>query len=470
VSPKITFSGWFISALSNAYRRLGAARRSVLLAVSGGADSIALLLGTEQVAKELGLRLQVASLDHALRPESAMEVAGVRLLAEQRGLPFHARSLNLKPGSGMEARARAARYDALEEIRIAEHLDLIATGHTASDQAETLLMRLTRGASLKGAAGILWRRDAIVRPMLSFLRADTERFLREMGVGFVTDPMNSDRLLFRTRIRRDVLPALSAAAGAGSIQNLARFSHLAAEDSSVLDELAWLAYQRLQIGPDVLDASGVRCLEPPLRRRVLSRLVRQTGGGVDWECIDRAMEAVDEGAATPLPKGWSLRCESGAIRLVPRHPSRAVLAAVELRDEWTEEPASGIRLRLSKEPPVPPTLGIRVLQPALPLIARHRRRGDRVPSRGGRPGRKVQDVLVDSGVQAELRDIIPIVCDAGGKILWVVGVWPQQSSSEAGDDANTTCANDSWYLLAEPISESAQRFGLRYKLPSMVRG
>jgi hypothetical protein len=82
----------------------------------------------------------------------------------------------------------------------------------------------------------------------------------------------------------------------------------------------------------------------------------------------------------------------------------------------------------------------------------------------------VQDILVDSGVQAELRDIIPIVCDAGGKILWVVGVWPEQSSSEGGDGANITCANDSWYLLAEPTSESAQRFGLRYKLPSMVRG
>ncbi|HXN41204.1 MAG TPA: tRNA lysidine(34) synthetase TilS, partial [Myxococcaceae bacterium] len=145
MSPKITFSGWFISTLSHAYRRLGAAKHSVLLAVSGGADSVALLLGTEQVAKPLGLRLQVASLDHALRPESAMEVAAVRLLAEQRGLPFHARSLNLKAGSGTEARARAARYEALEEIRAAEHLDLIATGHTASDQAETLLMRLTRG-------------------------------------------------------------------------------------------------------------------------------------------------------------------------------------------------------------------------------------------------------------------------------------------------------------------------------------
>jgi tRNA(Ile)-lysidine synthase len=331
-------------------------------------------------------------------------------------------------------------------------------------------MRLTRGASLKGAAGIRWRRGAIIRPMLSFLRADTERFLGEMGVGFATDPMNSDRQLFRTRIRRDVLPALAGAAGPGAIQNLARFSRLAAEDSSVLEELARLAYQRLLIGPDVLDAPGVRCLEPPLRRRVLGRLVRQTGGSLDWECIDRAMEALEEGTATPLPKGWSLRCEGGAIRLVPRHPARAVLPSVQLREEWTEDPGFGVRLRLSRKPPLPPAVGIRVLQPALPLIARQRRRGDRVPSRGGRPGRKVQDLLVDSGVQAELRDIIPIVCDARGKILWVVGVWPRPSSSEADDDANTTCANDSWYLLAEPTSESAQRFGLRYKLPSVVRG
>src|SRR5260370_15327640 len=161
--------------------------------------------------------------------------------------------------------------------------------------------------------------------MLSFLSADTERFLAEMGVGFVTDPMNSDRQLFRTRIRRDVLPALAGAAGPGAIQNLARFSRLAAEDSSVLEELARLAYQRLLIGPDVLDAPGVRCLEPPLRRRVLGRLVRQTGGSLDWECIDRAMEALEEGTAAPLPQGWSLRREGGAVRADPRRPPRSGL-------------------------------------------------------------------------------------------------------------------------------------------------
>ncbi|MFP2932749.1 tRNA lysidine(34) synthetase TilS, partial [Pyxidicoccus sp. 3LG] len=130
-----------MTSLEAAYARLGVEGRSVLLAVSGGADSTALLVGTARVAPKLRLRAEVATLDHGLRPESAAEVQAVARLAASLGLPCHVRELRLRAGAAVEARAREARYAALETLRRERGLDVLATAHTATDQAETLLMR-----------------------------------------------------------------------------------------------------------------------------------------------------------------------------------------------------------------------------------------------------------------------------------------------------------------------------------------
>ncbi|HZW90876.1 MAG TPA: tRNA lysidine(34) synthetase TilS, partial [Myxococcaceae bacterium] len=123
----------------------------ILVAVSGGVDSLALLVSAAEVAAD---RTGVASLDHGLRPESTAEVERVRALARSLGLPFHTEALGLAPGAGAEARARTARYAALERIARLNGYSAIATAHTADDQAETLLMRLARGSALRGAAAI----------------------------------------------------------------------------------------------------------------------------------------------------------------------------------------------------------------------------------------------------------------------------------------------------------------------------
>src|SRR5262245_31162064 len=129
----------FSTTLERAYRQFGLAGGSVLLAVSGGADSTALLVGTAAVAERLALKVEVATLDHGLRPEAREEVEAVARLAARWGLPCHVRQLHLPPGSGLEARAREARYAALEALRRERGLQVVATAHTASDQAETLL-------------------------------------------------------------------------------------------------------------------------------------------------------------------------------------------------------------------------------------------------------------------------------------------------------------------------------------------
>jgi tRNA(Ile)-lysidine synthase len=417
-----------------AFRRFGLQRRSVLLAVSGGADSTALLLGTARVRERLGLTVEVATLDHGLRPEAAREVKAVEQRAALQGFVCHVRSLELRAGPGLEERAREARYAALEAVRLERGLAAVATAHTASDQAETVLMRLARGTSLRGAAGIRPQRGSVVRPLLECTREQIEAFLRELGADFVVDPMNADRQLFRARVRHDVLPVLSRAAGFAVTERLASFARLVAEDDALLSELADAAWRRVALQDGSLDAVGLRALEPPLRRRVLARLLAQAGAVVDEATLGRVLEAVAHGRSATLSGGLQLRSAGGSVRCI--RPGRvAVPGTLALEGEGAEGmlEGTGWRFTVSGQPAPAGALVLALPeQTRWPLTVRTRRPGDRVHGPGG--SRKLQDVLVDLRLPAERRDLQPVVTDAEGRLLWVPGLWapapPQKVSAE----------------------------------------
>lgn len=425
------------TTLASSFRRLGSQGGSVLLAVSGGADSTALLVGTALVAARLRLRAEVASLDHGLRPESSAEVESVARLAARFHLPFHTRALHLRPGPGVEARAREARYAALEALRSQAGLDVVATAHTASDQAETLLMRLARGTSLRGARGIQARRGTVVRPLLDCTRAEVEAFLAEQGVPFHSDPMNVDPRLLRSRVRQDALPALARAAGHEVERRLAAFARLASEDAALLDAMADAAWRRLQHPEGGLDAVGVRALEVPLRRRVLARLVSEAGVEVEDALVTRLLRAVDEGRPASLGRTLQLRTAGGRVRCATLEPPREPLVEkpappppVELAGPGASctQPVTGWGFAVRAEPAPAGVLGL-VLPAEVrwPLTVRTRRAGDRV--RIGGKSRKIQDVFVDLRVSAERRESLPVVVDAAGSLLWVPGCWSSSSRS-----------------------------------------
>lgn len=428
--PRIGHATTFLTkTLESSYLRLGERERGVLLAVSGGADSTALLVGTALIAERLGLRVRVASLDHGLRPDSAAEVDAVARLAARFSLPFYSRALHLKPGPGVEARAREARYAALESLRTEAGADVVATAHTASDQAETLLMRLVRGTSLRGARSIQPRRGTVIRPLLDCTREDVEAFLAEQGVPFVNDPMNLDRSLLRTRIRHDVLPTLARAAGYPVARRLAAFARLAAEDAALLDGMAETAWRRLVLPDGGLDAVGVRALESPLRRRVLARLVSEAGAEVDEALLTRLLHAVDTGRPATLGRGLQLRSAGGRVRCVapgasaPPEPVR-----LDGPGASCSQPGTGWGFSVRTEPAPPGVLGLALpADVSWPLTVRTRRAGDRV--RAGGKSRKLQDVFVDLRIPAERRDSLPIVVDAAGSLLWVPGFWADSSRS-----------------------------------------
>src|SRR5688500_7649333 len=207
----------FPERLAEAYGWLRV-RGTVVLAVSGGADSTALMLGTNTIAETLGLRPVVAHFDHGLRPTSAEDAAWVARRAADLGLPIVTERgdvLGAASASGrrIEETARRLRYEFL--ARTAERCEaaFAATAHTADDLAETVLFHVLRGTGLRGLRGIPPRRRLVpgvtlVRPMLDVSRSDVERYLASCGQEFLSDPSNADAAFTRSRFRHDLLPTL----------------------------------------------------------------------------------------------------------------------------------------------------------------------------------------------------------------------------------------------------------------------
>jgi len=214
----------------------------LVLAVSGGPDSMAMLHGAAGVAgrSDRRWRLRVAHLDHAIRPESVREARFVADAAAALGLPCDVRrtdvpALARAEGRSIEDAAREARYRFLDEV--AGEDALIATAHTADDAAETVLLNLLRGSGLAGARGIPARRGRVVRPLLAERRAELRALLDEADIGYRLDPSNADPAHLRNRVRSELLPLLEQLRP-GAVDRIGAFARLASEDDALLDELA----------------------------------------------------------------------------------------------------------------------------------------------------------------------------------------------------------------------------------------
>ena len=190
--------------------------------MSGGADSLALLV----LAVDAGCVVTAVHVDHGLRAGSAGEADVVRAAAARYGAGFRSLTAHVAPGPNLEARARRRRYDALPPG--------VLTGHTADDQAETVLLNLLRGAGLDGLAGMAPDR----RPIRDLRRAETRGLCRALGLAPVDDPSNDDPAFRRNRVRHEALPLLAEVAGRDLVPILARQAELARDDAAALDELA----------------------------------------------------------------------------------------------------------------------------------------------------------------------------------------------------------------------------------------
>ena len=282
----------------------------MVLAVSGGPDSSALLHGAHWLVRDGTCRWQlvVAHLDHGLRTGSAADASRVATTAEQLVLPFRTErqdvaALARAEGRSIEDAGRQARYRFLE--RVADELDpraLIATAHTADDVAETILLRITRGSGLRGLRGIPSRRGRVIRPLLGEHRDALRAALDAAGIAYLADPTNDDPAAAdRNRIRHDVLPALEQL-NPRIVEALLRLGGMAADDDDALDAIAAAELARRR-APD-----GIDWRHPPAR--AIGRRVLRLAAGAPAPSTERIEALLD---AAEGPRG-GLTIELGAGR------------------------------------------------------------------------------------------------------------------------------------------------------------
>ncbi|GAA1511059.1 tRNA lysidine(34) synthetase TilS [Nocardioides humi] len=266
---------------------------TVLVACSGGADSLALLAATVFEGRKAGLRVIGATVDHGLQEGSAEHAA--RVVAQMAGLGADETAtarVRVDPsGLGVEAAARRARYAVLEQLR--EHVGaaVVLLGHTRDDQAETVLLGLARGSGGRSIAGMRRAFDHYRRPLLDVARADTVAACLAEGIAYWDDPHNSDPGFARVRVRQRVLPVLEAELGPGIAATLARTADQVRADVEALDALADAAYQDLA-SPDGLPIDALGRLLPAVATRVL-RLAALDAGAVDAELFHVHVTALD---------------------------------------------------------------------------------------------------------------------------------------------------------------------------------
>jgi tRNA(Ile)-lysidine synthase len=297
-----------------------AAGDRVAVAVSGGADSLALLHALRALAGPRGWRLAVLTVDHGLRPSSAADAAFVADHAKALALPH--RVLVLAPGdlerhrdAGPEGAARAARYAALWPAAGQLGCAWLATGHTLDDQAETVLLQLLRGAGPDGLAGMAVRTGRLLRPLLGARRTDTRAACAAIGLPWREDPTNADDGPLRNRVRTRLLPLLEDLRP-GAAKTLARTATLAADERDWLDPLVATALAATAEG-FALDAEALAALPVALGRRVVRAAARRAGVAVpDAAATDRvlALAGGADGERTDWPGGSAARAGT-AVRL-----------------------------------------------------------------------------------------------------------------------------------------------------------
>jgi tRNA(Ile)-lysidine synthase len=435
-------------------RRLWGADDRIAVAVSGGPDSVALTFIVRDLERVgLGRPVGLIHVNHQLRgAESDADEAFCAALAERLGWPLDVSrvAVTRAPRQSIEAAAREARYACFEGAAARLGATIVVTGHTADDQAETVLLRLLRGAGTRGLSGIRARRGLYARPLLECRRADLRRDLARRGEAFRDDSSNLDVAIPRNRVRHALLPVIEAIAP-GGVQALARLAGFAEDDEAVLMNAAietarTLVLSRVESAGRLealeIDAAALRSVPPAIGRRVVRALAaevapRTTPGAVQLQAIwnlvqaDKPMGHLDLGGFTAERRGGVLSLMPGLKTRPPAAKNHRPLRGLGQRLDVPGSvylPETGVTItaerrdrgvELSKDG----ALGcLQADSVDLPLTVRTRQPGDRFRPLGAPGRRKLQDVLVDRKVPRNERDRVPVVVDARGRLVWVAGV------------------------------------------------
>ena len=423
----------------------------LVVAVSGGVDSMVLLDVLVRLVPRLGLRLHVAHIHHGLRGRSAdREAELVAAEAARHALPVSVERLEAATrarGTSVQVWARSARYARLEAVRRRIRAAWVLTAHNRNDQAETVLLNLLRGAGPRGLAGIPPARGRILRPLLGAWRAEIDRYAAARDIRFREDPSNRSVAYRRNRVRRQLLPMLAREYNPRILEALAALAEQAREDDDALTSLV------AALGPTAVLARGravgvsrriLSGAPPAVARRLLQEAFRRATAashGLTRRHLAVLAQLAERGGDVRLPGGLRAWATAQYVwigpagrttrrsRLDGRPDSRGNGAGVTLQPgRWARwapggcsvrvRRATGGAIRLGRRDPYREILDATVLDE--PLRLRAWRAGDRFQPLGLRGRKKLQDFFVDAKVPREARARVPLLL-AGDRIAWVVG-------------------------------------------------
>lgn len=405
---------------------------SVLVGLSGGADSVALLSVLCGLAGKYGFCVSAAHINHCLRGETAeRDEAFSRAAAKRAGVPFYllradVRGRAAERGISEELAGREIRYEFFEKICKENGIDAIATAHHRNDNAETILMNFMRGSGISGLCGIPYRRGKIIRPLLDVTRAEIERYCSENMLEYVTDETNLETEYTRNKVRNILIPQIEQMFNPGFVQTVTRNAPVIAEDEDYLSSEARREYKRLE--NDGFDLSEFNRLHRALRSRIIRMAIEPlcSTADVPSAVIESVIELAEEnrtGSRCDIARGIAARIEYGRLRF----------GAVR-----TESGGFAYRIRIGEKIYIP-ELKAEVLAEyarireddgaqyfsaenieSSVIEVRSRREGDSFCPAGMRGTKKLKDYMIDEKIPRDKRNSVGLLT-IDGKIAWVIG-------------------------------------------------
>lgn len=457
-------------------------RSTVVVAVSGGADSMALLSALYQLRDLYHMQLVVAHVDHQMRPvvEAGHDAEFVEQQAARLRLPFQYLRVDVKAwqretGLSPQHAAREQRYAALSAVQQQVGASRIAMGHTVDDQAETLLLRLLRGTSPAGLAGIPLVNLPCIRPLMTVSRQMIERFLQGADIPWVEDDSNASRAYLRNQVRHDVLPVLRQA-NSQVDQHVRELADLMAAENDWMDAHVDTLYQQIVVqrsgGGVTLRRAPYQQAPLALQRRLLRRIFATLGpmaGSMSLhhtEALRNLALNGRTGQRLSLPGGWRGECHRDGLYLWLEQADlhAAVQASLSVPGK-VDIPALGLQLTSEILPEIPARFSsgrprgpqtearevahepdfayIDASQLTLPLTVRLRQPGDRFYPYGTSGSKKLSDFFIDKKVPRVERDRVPLVL-SGLQIVWVAGYQVADPVKICPDTRQVVCLQRTW--------------------------
>ena len=292
----------------------------VLVAVSGGADSLALAYALSLEAPKRAIKVHAVTIDHQLQSGSGAKASKVCNQMNSLGIQTTTQRVTVTMTDGLEASARKARYAALDLVGNEMKAVAIFLGHTRDDQAETVLLGLARGSGTRSLSGMAPRIGKYIRPLLSITRAQTENLCKEVGLDVWQDPHNEDSNFARVRVRMDAIPTLEKTIGPGISQALARSAELLRQDADALD--AWAQREIAQLDLADLECEQLANLPPAIRSRIIRAAIYAAGapsGSISADhvaSVEALITAWSGQGASDLPGGVKVERLSGRLSLL----------------------------------------------------------------------------------------------------------------------------------------------------------